>query len=115
MVNTHANQNFLCRYLNLPDSRVRFLWHPLDCDFFKPGIVSSNKTRPIIASFGLERRDYKLLAAATEELDVSVKVSGFSQFQSGIAKTFPQPMPKNMSNQYYQLPDLIQLYRDYEP
>jgi glycosyltransferase involved in cell wall biosynthesis len=112
LVITRPNQNFLCRYLNLSDSQVHFFWHSIDCDFFKPGTVSSNKTRPIVASVGLERRDYMLLAAATEELDVSVKVSGFSQFQSRIARTFPQPMPKNMSNEFYELPDLIQLYRD---
>lgn len=112
LVVTRSNQNFLRRYLNLPDSQVQLFCYATDCNFFTPGTASANKARPIIASVGLEQRDYKLLAAATKKLDVSVKVAGFSQFQSRIARAFPQAMPENMSNEFYELPDLIQLYRD---
>lgn len=104
--------NFLRHYLNLPDSRVRFIWDSTDCNFFTPGFPSSNKTRPVIASVGLEKRDYRLLAAATEQLDVDVKISGFSSFTSVIDQAFPKTMPANMSRRFYEWSELVQLYRD---
>lgn len=112
IVSSRSNQNFLREYLNVPKSKILFFWQPLDCDFFKPRDFSSNNTRPIVASIGLEQRDYRLLAAATENLDVDVKVSGFSKFYSRSARTFPKVMPSNMTNERYSLPELIQLYQD---
>lgn len=112
IVNSRSMLNFLRHYSNIPDSRVHFIWHPIDCNFFTPGLSSPNKTRPIIASVGLEKRDYRLLATATEKLDVDVKAAGFSQFFSRVPQNFPKIMPANMSNRFYQLPELVQLYRD---
>ena len=112
VVNTRPNQKFLNSYLKIKSDRILFLWHPIDSKYFVPGLASSNKTKPIIASVGLERRDYRLLAAATAKLDVDVKVAGFSQFQSRIAKCFPPVMPENMSNKKYESDELIQLYHD---
>ncbi|MBE9166914.1 glycosyltransferase family 4 protein [Pleurocapsales cyanobacterium LEGE 06147] len=112
IVNSRPQLNFLRRYLNLPDSRVLFFWHPIDCNFFSPGSPSPNKTRPVIASVGLEKRDYRLLAAATENLDVDVKISGFSSFTSVIKQAFPKKIPANMSRRFYKWSELVQLYRD---
>lgn len=112
IVSSRTNQKFLKEYLNVPQSKILFFWQSLDCDFFKPRDFSSNNTRPIIASVGMEQRDYKLLAAATENLDVDVKVSGFSKFYSRSARSFPKVMPANMTNERYNLPELIQLYQD---
>ncbi len=112
IAHSRAQLNFLRSYLNLPESRVRFFWYPVDYNFFTPGSPSPNKTRPIIASVGLEKRDYRLLAAATEKLDVDVKVAGFSQFNFKAARNFPKTMPANMSNRFYELSELVQLYRD---
>ena len=105
--------NFLCDYLNLPESRVLFIPEQTDTTFFKPGPpASANKLRPIIASVGLEKRDYRTLALATSDLDVDVKISGFSVDASALTQTFPETLPKNMSRQFYEWPDLVQLYRD---
>ena len=112
IVSSRSNQNFLSQYLNIPKSKILFFWQPLDCDFFRPRDCSSNNTRPIVASIGLEQRDYRLLAAATEKLDVDVKVSGFSKFYSRSSRAFPKVMPSNMTNERYSLPELIQLYQD---
>ncbi len=112
IVSSRANQHFLNHYLNIPDSRILFFWQPLDCNYFRPGDPSSNKTRPVVVSVGLEQRDYRLLAAATEKLDVDVKVSGFSKFHSRTPRNFPKVMPDNMSNKWYELPELIRLYHD---
>lgn len=112
VVNTFPNKDFLKSYLKLSQKQICFLWHPIDCSYYKPKVASPNKTRPSIVSVGLEQRDYKLLAAATEELNVDVRVAGFSQFQSRIAKSFPKAMPENMTNQRYSWSELLQLYSD---
>ncbi len=112
VAHSRAQLDFLRDYLHLPESKIGYFWYTTDCKFFKPGQPSANKTRPLIVSVGLERRDYHLLAAATEDLDIDVKIAGFSQFASGLARNFPKTIPANMSNSYYALPELLQLYHD---
>ena len=113
LVNSRLNQNFLNNYLNLREAQIFFWWYPINVNYFAERTKgSSDKPRPLIVSCGLEQRDYRLLAAATEELDVDVRVAGFSQFQTIVAKTFPKVMPENMSNKKYSLPELTKLYRD---
>ena len=112
VVSSRPNKDLLHNYLRIERDRILFWWHPIDSEYFVPGSASSNKTKPIIASVGLEQRDYRLLATATAKLDVDVKVAGFSQFQSRIAKSFPKVMPDNMTNKKFQSSELIQLYHD---
>ena len=117
IVCSSLNQNFLKNYLNLTEKQIFFWWYPINVDYFTSKIeessqTPSDKSRPLIVSCGLEQRDYRLLAAATNELDVDVRVAGFSQFQSVVAKTFPKVMPENMSNKKYSLPELTKLYSD---
>lgn len=112
VAHSRAQLDFLQNYLHLPESKIGYFWYTTDCKFFTPGQPSLDKTRPLVASVGLERRDYHVLAAATESLDVDVKIAGFSQFATGLAKNFPKTMPANMSNRRYALPELLQLYRD---
>jgi glycosyltransferase involved in cell wall biosynthesis len=112
IAHSHAQLDFLQDYLHLPESKIGYFWYTTDCKFFTPGQPSPNKTRPLIVSVGLERRDYHVLATATENLDIDVKIAGFSQFAAGLAKNFPKTIPANMSNRLYTLPELLQLYRD---
>ena len=112
ITNTPTQVDFLRRYLRLPESRVFLLSEQTDTQFFTPGPASLNKLRPMIASVGLERRDYRTLAEATWNLDVDVKISGFSQDVSALAEAFPKNMPDNMSCRFYEWPELVQLYRD---
>ena len=112
VVSSRPNRDFLHSYLKIKSDRILFWWHPIDSNYFVPGSASSYKKRPIIASIGLEQRDYRLLAAATAKLDIDVRVAGFSQFQSRIAKSFPKVMPDNMTNKKYQSSELMQLYYD---
>ncbi|MGL5059407.1 MAG: glycosyltransferase family 4 protein [Microcoleus sp.] len=104
--------NFLSSYLGLPESKVLLLLEQTDTKFFTPGPASPEKQRKTIVSVGLEKRDYRLLAAATADLDVDVKISGFSKDAKALAQAFPETMPANMSRQFYEWPDLVQLYRD---
>jgi glycosyltransferase involved in cell wall biosynthesis len=103
---------FLREFLRLPEDRVRHVWDHTDTRFFTPGPVSTGKARPLVVSVGLEQRDYKTLAAATHDLDVDVRISGFSKDAAAMARTFPESMPANMSRRFYAWPELVQLYRD---
>jgi glycosyltransferase involved in cell wall biosynthesis len=97
---------------DLPDSRWYYLPEQTDTDFFSPGPVSPDKRRPMIASVGLEKRDYRILADVTRDRDLDVKISGFSRDVRPLKKSFPDVMPANMSRGFYAWPDLVQLYRD---
>ena len=112
MACTSIQTNFARNYLGLPESRVLVLLEQTDTHFFTPGPVSADKKRQTVVSVGLEKRDYRLLAAATADLDVDVKISGFSKDAKALSQAFPDTMPENMSRKFYEWPDLVQLYRD---
>lgn len=103
--------NFLRQYLGLPASKVKFIWDHTDTKFFSPGALPRQNSRPQIVSVGLEQRDYRTLATATANLDVDVKISGFSKDASVLSKTFPKSLPANMHRQFYPWPELVQLYQ----
>ena len=77
-----------------------------DTQFFTPRPVSGEKKRQTVVSVGLEKRDYRLLAAATADLNVDVKISGFSKDAKALSQAFPDTMPENMSRKFYSWPDL---------
>ncbi len=113
MTYTHSQAEFLCEYLNLPRSRIcLFLEQPTDISFFQPGPVSQNKGRPLIASGGLEKRDYCTLAKATHDLDLDVKICAVSPNAAASKRAFPEVLPNNMSCHAYDWRELLQLYRD---
>jgi glycosyltransferase involved in cell wall biosynthesis len=112
ITNTTVKADFLRDYLKLPEERVYLVTEQTDTQFFTPGPQTLSKTRPIIGSGGLEQRDYKTLAEATSDLDVDVKISAVSPNAKATAKKFPAVMPDNMSAQYYDWRELVQLYRD---
>lgn len=104
--------DFLRTYLSLPESQVKALPDQTDTSFFTPGAPTATKSRPVIVSVGLEQRDYSTLAAATQDLDVEVKISGFSRDAVAVAQAFPAVLPANMSRRFYEWTELVQLYRD---
>ncbi|NEP76564.1 MAG: glycosyltransferase family 4 protein [Okeania sp. SIO2G5] len=112
LVITAYQGEFLRKYLNIPAERIQFLWHKIDLSFFTPGPVSSNKTCRILASAGLETRDYRLVAAATHDMDVEVRICAASKHAKRLRRSFPEEIPKNMFPKFYSMKDLIQLYRD---
>ncbi|MEM9219740.1 MAG: glycosyltransferase family 4 protein [Cyanobacteria bacterium P01_F01_bin.150] len=112
LVITAYQGEFLQKYLNIPEERVQFLWHKVDLDFFTPGPMSKAKTSPLLASAGLETRDYRLVAAATQAMDVDVRICAASEHAKRLKRSFPAKIPENMLHQYYSMKDLIQLYRD---
>lgn len=112
VVGSKSQQDLVCRDLNLPQSRVLYLPQFVDTNFFTPGIPSPDKKRPVIASAGLENRDYRLVAAATQDMDLDVKVCDTSRFAKRLKKSFPDVVPANMEFRYYEMGELVQLYRD---
>ena len=113
---TISQAKFLRHYLNLPEHRIfQIVSHPsADTSFFTPKPASSKleKVRPLIASGGMEKRDYKSLGDATKNLNVDVKICAFSPNRTASKRTFPEIMPKNMYCGFYEWCDLVQLYRD---
>lgn len=112
ITNTRAQAEFLKQFLQLDDGRVALLLEQTDLRFFSPGSPSPEKQRPTIASVGLERRDYQLLAAATSNMDVDVRITGFSVDVRRSMATFPAVLPANMTTHHLAWPDLLKLYRD---
>ena len=112
MACSELQTTFLREYLGTDDSQVKFVWDHTDDAFFTPGPASADKKRPLIVSVGLEQRDYRTLAAATADMDVDVRISGFSEDAAVLQQTFPDVLPDNMSRKFYAWTDLVQLYRD---
>jgi glycosyltransferase involved in cell wall biosynthesis len=104
--------DFLRQFLNLPEDRVQHIWDHTDTHFFSPGQQSPTKKKRLVVSVGLEQRDYTTLAKATCELDIDVRISGFSKDAGTVANALPETLPANMSMRFYQWPELVQLYRD---
>lgn len=103
---------FLRKDLQFPDAQVHAMNQTTDTSFFTPGPPSSEKKRPLIAAGGLELRDYITLAAATEDMDLDVKISSVSPNVTVRRNTFPKVLPTNMKVDYYGWRALLQLYRD---
>jgi glycosyltransferase involved in cell wall biosynthesis len=112
VTNTSVQADFLRDFLRLPESRVAVILDQTDTKFFTPGPASPGKARPVIASVGLEKRDYRTLAEATQDLDVDVKISAFSPDAKAESRMFPETMPANMSRRFFEWPEMVQLYRD---
>lgn len=91
---------------------VLFITDQTDTKFFSPGVETAGKPRPVIASVGLEQRDYATLAQATADLDLDVRISGFSADTRVLSRAFPPVMPANMTRRFYPWQELVQLYRD---
>jgi glycosyltransferase involved in cell wall biosynthesis len=112
ITNCQSQIDVLRQFAKVPESKILFLAEQTDTQFFTPGTPSPGKSRPLIVSVGLERRDYRLLARAIADLDVDVRISGFSADVRPSGRSFPRTMPANMQQDFYSWTDLVQLYRD---
>ncbi len=112
VTNARPQADFLHHKLHLPESQIYLLPEQTDTHFFTPGSPTPGKTRPTIVSVGLEKRDYRTVAAATQDLDADVRISGFSRDARALAQAFPETMPHNMTRKFYEWTELVQLYRD---
>ena len=103
---------FLQDRFGLPDDRVQLIDDQTDADFFTPGPTAAARRRPLLASGGLERRDYVTLAAAAGDMDVDIEICAYSPNADRLRSAFPEEMPRNMTARFYDWVALRQLYRD---
>lgn len=111
-VNTTLKAQTLKDMLNLAEDGVTCLAEQTDKQFFYPEPGTIEKHRPLIASAGLEQRDYVTLANATHQLDLDVKVCAVSP--NATSKTqckIPEQPPQNMEMRYFDWVELRDLYR----
>lgn len=110
--NTPLQLDFL-RSKKIPQNRLLLLPEQIDTHFFRPPAPDTRHPTPdtpLLVSVGLEQRDYKTLATATHDLPIHVKISGFSKDARAMANAFPDPLPQNMTRQFYDWPALRDLY-----
>jgi glycosyltransferase involved in cell wall biosynthesis len=103
---------FVRNRFGVAEDRTLLLLNHVDNKFYTPGSAKPGKRRPVIASVGLERRDYVTLAAATKDLDVDVRIDAFSPNARRMARAFPAEIPRNMMFQTNTSTELVQMYRD---
>ncbi|MEO1252318.1 MAG: glycosyltransferase family 4 protein [Pseudomonadota bacterium] len=94
------------------DVQVKFVREQTDDAFFSPGPAKREGEQALIVSMGMEQRDYRTLAAAAGDLDVDIRISGFSSDARITARAMPDIMPANMQQRFYEWTELSQLYRD---
>ncbi len=99
-------------------ARVIVPGEPVDLEFFQPGsradttpTVAGMTVRPLVASAGLERRDYRTLAAALDGLDVEVRICAVSANARSTSALLPDPMPASISFVQLDMAELRDLYQ----
>ncbi len=98
------------RYLKRHGRRIALLRSPLDLDFFTPTRRNDN-ARPLLASAGLERRDYATLLKAMEGLDADLVVCAISQNATQSSSAFPESIPSNARFEPLSMAELRDLYQ----
>jgi glycosyltransferase involved in cell wall biosynthesis len=115
LTNTSLKAKTLHQSFQIPTHRVAIVREQTDVRFFHPRhpSIQPPKPRPIIASAGLEQRDYATLALATQDLDVDVHVCAVSPNASAKTRVqFPPQFPPNMTIQPLDWPAFRQLYQN---
>ena len=111
-VNTGLKARTLKKMFNLANNQVVVLREQTDKQFFFPEDGTMAKPRPLIGSAGLEHRDYITLAAATQDLNLDVKVCAVSpNASSRQQRRIPKPVPQNMEMRHFDWVELRDLYR----
>lgn len=111
-VNAKNKLRSLQDFLGLDDKKLLLLPEKTDENFFSPGEGRMPKSSPLIASAGLEQRDYKTLAQSLDGMDVNVKICAFSPNASAKTKvSMPESVPENMEIRYFEFSELRDLYR----
>ncbi|NVD45288.1 glycosyltransferase family 4 protein [Qipengyuania atrilutea] len=109
---SHRQLTFLERTIGIDASRTAFVADQTDMRFFTPGPPNPQKVRPLLVSAGLEKRDYAVLSEAVENLDVDVRITGFSADAKSGSSRFPQSWPSNFDRRRYEWTELVDLYRN---
>jgi glycosyltransferase involved in cell wall biosynthesis len=83
-----------------------------DCNFFRPLEDKPTNTPPLIASCGVERRDYRTMATALADSDIEAMVCFASPNQTSKTKfTLPEVTPDNFTFELLEFIELRTLYQ----
>ena len=99
------------RFLRRRGRRIALIRSPLDLEFFAPTRKRADNPRPLLASAGMERRDYTTLLAAVAEMDVDLVVCAVSQNAQRSSASFPDTVPDNVSFEPLSMAGLRDLYQ----
>lgn len=83
-----------------------------DCQFFRPPTERPRNTPPLVASCGVERRDYRTMATALKDSDLKAIVCFASPNQTAKTKhTLPHQTPANFEFEPLEFLELRNLYQ----
>ncbi|MGH1489346.1 MAG: glycosyltransferase family 4 protein [Acidimicrobiales bacterium] len=83
-----------------------------DCRFFRPAVERSKNEPPLVASCGVERRDYLTMANALADVDVQARVCFESPNRTSKTRfTVPDPAPTNFDFGHFEFDELRTLYQ----
>jgi glycosyltransferase involved in cell wall biosynthesis len=113
LVGSSDKAEFLMRSLRVDHTQVVELTEQVDERFFRPSSCPAPaRQRPLIASCGLEQRDYDTLAKAVDGRDVDVLVCAASpNYTSRTAVRMPVELPPNMEMRHLEFDTLRELYQ----
>ncbi|MDZ7925385.1 MAG: glycosyltransferase [Marinagarivorans sp.] len=112
IVNDKQKECFLESVLSVDRGNILKLPEQTDELFFIPAQEPVHNDVPIIASAGLEQRDYDTLAKATKDLPVKVKICAFSPNITKKQKvSMPEVQPENMEIRHFSFSELRGLYQ----
>ncbi len=91
---------------------VRVIDGQTDCNFFRPPETKAVNQPPLVASCGVEQRDYRTMATALADADIQAKVCFVSPNQTSKTRfTMPDPVPANFEFRHFEFLELRELYQ----
>ncbi len=83
-----------------------------DCNFFRPAAERVEHEPPLVASSGVERRDYATMATALADRPIEARVCFASPNQTAKTRyTLPDPVPENFDFSWLEFIELRDLYQ----
>jgi glycosyltransferase involved in cell wall biosynthesis len=106
-------ERFITRNLRFPPDRVLRSPFMVDTAFFAPAqAASATQSEPIVATAGLERRDYPTLVEAARRLAARVVIAAASNWSKRSDTTAGLELPANVEVRSLSFVPLRQLYAD---
>ncbi len=113
LVTTHDQAADLRRSFGRRLDGVHAIHGQTDCAFFRPAHERPVNRRPLIASCGVERRDYRTMGIALADLDIEAVVCFASPNKTAKTRfTMPDPIPENFTFEPLEFADLRNLYQE---
>ncbi len=83
-----------------------------DVGFFRPPAHRDDQQRPLVASCGLEQRDYQTLALALGDVECDMKICAVSpNFTTKTSVAMPDVVPESMEIRHFEFGELRSLYQ----